>query len=555
MENNRLDYLRQKVLQLPFSPGVYIMKDKSGEIIYIGKAKALKNRVSSYFRSIDKHTEKVYRMVMHVHDFDYIVTDSEFEALVLECSLIKRHCPKYNILLKDDKGYHYIRIETGEFGKIQWVKQKLSDGADYLGPYTSSYAVRNAVEEANKVFMLPTCSRRFPQDIGKGRPCLNFHIKQCIAPCRGRITPAQYEEIKEEAIRFLKKGSQSTVTQLTAQMNEAAEALDFEKAARYRDRIRSIQKITQHQKVINSKLKEQDVIAVAQNGKKACIVLFKFREGRLVDKKDFMIGEIESLESARSAFLSRYYMNESDIPRQIMIDGEYEDAELILQYIREKAGRKVYITVPQRGEQHKLTEMAKTNAAEMLSLGSARTGKELSALDELARLLGLKEPPAYIEAYDISNIGSSVIVSGMVVFEDARPLKSNYRKFNIKSLSQPDDYSAMRETIQRRIARYLDENFFAAARPHSAGWRKGTCIDHSAGDTAKRAFDSRVRHGQGRQAPHPRHCGGRRGDRDQFPPPRLYAGQPDSGRGAPLHLCVQQQKAHQKLFGILPDAD
>ena len=456
MNNPRLEYLREKVRRLPKEPGVYLMRDKSGKIIYIGKAKALRNRVSSYFRSVEKHLEKVYKMVENVYDFETIVTDSEFEALVLECSLIKQYTPKYNILLKDDKGYSYIKVTPPPFSRIQAVLQKQeNDGCIYLGPYMSSYVVKQTVDEANKVFMLPTCSRKFPQEFRKGRPCLNFHIKQCVGLCRGRIDEAEYAARLEEALDFIRGGSARALERLKEQMLRASENLDFEKAAQYRDRIQAIERITDRQKVVSSKAADADIVAFTQSDSATAAAVLLFRNHRLVDKKDFVFYESGDLSAFRREFLLGYYRE--DIPRVIEVDGDFEDRELTEAYFSQKMGHKITITVPQRGEQAKLVEMARNNASQRLSHEVSRTGRELSALDELARLLGLGAPPAYIEAYDISNIGAGTIVGGMVVFEGGRPQKKYYRKFKMKTQLTPDDYASMREMLSRRFARYKEE--------------------------------------------------------------------------------------------------
>ena len=456
MENPFLARLREKARQLPLEPGVYIMRDKTDKIIYIGKAKALRNRVSSYFRSIEKHPEKVYKMVENVRDFETIVTDSEFEALVLECSLIKQYTPKYNILLKDDKGYSYIKITPPPYSRIQAVLQKQDDdGCTYLGPYMSSYMVKQLVEEANHVFQLPTCSRKFPQDFRKGRPCLNFHIKQCMGLCRGRVTEKEYAARLEEALDFIKGGSVKALKRLEEQMLLASENLEFEKAAQYRDRIQAIQKMGERQKVVSHKAAEADIIAFTQSENATSAAVLLFRDHRLVDKKDFVFYERGELSSFRRDFLLSYYRD--DIPRIIEVDGDFEDRELTEAYFSQKMGHKISITVPQRGDQAKLVEMAKNNAAQRLSHEVSRTGRELSALDEIARLLGLSAPPSYIEAYDISNIGAGTIVGGMIVFEGGRPQKKYYRKFRMKSQLTPDDYASMREMISRRFTRYHEE--------------------------------------------------------------------------------------------------
>lgn len=454
MDNPRLPVLAEKAHGLPLLPGVYIMKNKNGEIIYIGKAKALKNRVSSYFRAVDRHHPKVYQMVSRVFDFDYIVTDSEFEALVLECSLIKQHAPKYNILLKDDKGYSYIKIAPKSYSRIRQTFQRdEEEGARYIGPYVSSFVVNETVDEVNRAFMLPTCNRKFPQEFGQGRPCLNFHIKQCMGVCRGRISLEEYEEILSQAISYIKEGGAQSVERLTQRMDEYAEALQFEKAAQLRDRIKAIKRINDSQKVVFQSTVNQDVVALQRSEEDACAVVLKFREERLVDKEDFLLGVVDSLEEARLEFLLRYYTGAREIPKRIQLDGEIEDMALTARLFSEQAGYKVEIHVPQRGEQLRLVEMARTNAAERLSQKGRRTGREVAVLDELARLLGLGKPPVYIEAYDISNIGSDTVVGGMIVFENGHPLRKCYRKFTIKTVIGTDDYASMREVLTRRFER------------------------------------------------------------------------------------------------------
>ena len=473
MDNPRLEYLREKVKKLPLQPGIYIMKDKKGQIIYIGKAKALKNRVSSYFRSVEKHTPKVYRMVENVWDFEYIVTSSEFEALVLECSFIKQHTPKYNILLKDDKGYHYIRVGGGEYGKITACHQPQKDGARYLGPYISGYVVKQTVDEVNKVFLLPTCNRNFPQEIGKQRPCLNYHIKQCMAPCSGKISPQEYAEALEEAVSFLKGSSANIQKILTQKMMQAAEAMQYEKAARYRDRIRAIQGLAENQKVVSIRYEEEDVIALVQSSVKCCAVVLQFRDYRLVDKEYFMLDELSEfaqnasltdskeqavepmMQELRTQFVLRYYDMKQQVPKAVVLDGPPSCQQELEDYLCQKAQRSVQLLLPQTGDQMKLLQMAKENASQQIAEQTRRTSREISALDELARLLGLHQVPNYIEAYDISNIGSETIVAGMVVFEGGRPLKGAYRKFSVRSVvGKPDDYASMREVLTRRLERY-----------------------------------------------------------------------------------------------------
>lgn len=368
---DKIKELRTKALSLPLSPGVYIMRDKSKKIIYIGKAKALKNRVSQYFGSHTNHSPKVIKMVENVDTFDYIVTDSEFEALVLECSLIKQHSPRYNILLKDDKGYSYIKVTNEPWQRIKAVKQIEDDGAEYIGPYMSGYYVKNAVDQAVKIFKLPTCGKKFPQDIGKGRPCLNYHIKLCNAPCAGKIKYKEYKENIQEAIAFLKGGSTVDLKRMTEEMNEAAENLEFERAARIRDRISAVKRMSDSQKVVFSKVEEQDVIAVVTEGPRGCFEIFKFRNGSLYDREHFIIYDIDDLPQARSEFITGYYYARDTVPPRITVDGDVNDIELLQEWLSKKLGKKVSIVKPQKGEQLKLVEMCKTNASEHLEIGRA----------------------------------------------------------------------------------------------------------------------------------------------------------------------------------------
>ena len=450
--------LRKKAMDLPLSPGVYIMKNSSDEIIYIGKAKALKNRVSQYFGSDRNHTEKVRRMVSNVDHFDYIICSSEFEALVLECSLIKQHKPKYNILLKDDKGYSYIKISPGPWRRISFVMQQEDDGSQYLGPYMSAWYAKNAVDEAQKIFMLPSCSKVFPRDIGKSRPCLNYHIRQCSAPCAGRQTLEQYSEAVDSAISFLRSGDAQCVRIMTEKMEEAAEKLDFETAAKLRDRIAAVKKITEKQTVVETSVKEQDAAAVIFENGECCFAVLRFSEGRLFDKEAFVIkeaGDQQDAPALRSELLRRYYEMRERIPPVISLDGEAEDEELLEQWLSEKSGRAVRIAHPQKGGNMRIIEMCRENAAETLAQQHGHLGHELSALDELARLLGLPSPPRFIESYDISHLAGSDNVAGMVVFRDGRPYKSSYRRFEIKGFDGQDDYGSMNEVLTRRFEEYF----------------------------------------------------------------------------------------------------
>lgn len=456
MEMQKIAELRKKANTLPMEPGVYLMRDRRGEIIYVGKAKKLKNRVTSYFRGVEHHLPKVYRMVEQVQDFDYIVTDSEFEALVLECSLIKLHSPKYNILLKDDKGYHYVCVTREPYPRIKLAMQKADDGNEYIGPFVSSMVVKQTVEEANRVFLLPTCRRKFPEDFGKERPCLNFHIHQCMGVCRGKITPEAYREVLDEALQFIRSGGVQSVEVLTERMQQAAEALDFERAARYRDRISAIRRITEQQKVIEFPHESLDVLGWVQGEDKIYCSLLVLREGRLRDKKDFSFDCMAEPEEIVTEFLLSYYMQAEAAPAEVFLDRELPDRALLEQLLREHRGKKIQFTVPQRGESRKLCQMTQNNAAQELARDTNRTGREIAALTELGRLLGLSHPPDYIEAFDISNIGGSTIVGGMTVFRRGRPEKRLYKKFTIRDMAAPDDYAAMEQMLTRRLTHYKE---------------------------------------------------------------------------------------------------
>ena len=441
-------------MALPKLPGVYIMRDKDRNIIYIGKAKALKNRVSQYFGSQNNHMEKVRRMVSNVDDFDYIITDSEFEALILECSLIKQNTPKYNILLKDDKGYSYIKVTGDKWKKISYSLQQDDTTATYIGPYKSSYYVKSAVEEANRIFMLPTCNRQFPRDIRKARPCLNYHIKQCCAPCTGRVSLSDYNERVDSALRFLRGGSASAITEMTKEMNEAAEKLDFEKAAKIRDRISAVKKMNDKQKVVDIKVDEQDVIAYITDGDKGTFEVFRFKDGRLFDREHFMVDNDNDSTEMMSEFITRYYTLRDDVPKQITLDREVTDFELLEEWLSKKRGARVHIVVPQRGDQKQLVDMCRKNATERLAQTKGSTTGEYSVLEELREALGLEKIPEYIEAYDNSNLSGTENVCGMVVCEKGKMNKSAYKKFKIKGFDGQDDYASMAEVIDRRLTEY-----------------------------------------------------------------------------------------------------
>ncbi len=457
--NQKLNELKQKANRLPLDPGVYIMKNKNGEIIYIGKAKALKNRVTQYFGSGNNHTEKVRKMVENVNDFEYIVCDSEFEALILENSLIKQNQPKYNILLKDDKGYSYIKITKEKWPRIESAKM-LDNSGEFIGPYNSGFIVKETVDETRKIFKLPSCNRSFDKPT---RPCLNFHIGICSAPCRCKMSFDDYLESIEAAKEFIKNGDSDklSVEALKKKMEIAAENLQFETAAKLRDRINAINKIKEKQKVVSISYKAQDVFSAALIGETACVAVFTYRNYKLSDKKHYFVDGFPDKKAVYSEFLQQYYIKKTDIPNRILIDVE-DDFSVTERWLSEKIGRKVEFINPKQGEMLKTLNMCLNNAAENLAEKTERTGREMSALNELASLLGLSQPPRYIEAYDISNTAGSDNVAGMIVFKDARPLKSAYKRFKIKGFIGQDDYRSMAEVLDRRFNEYkngVDEGF------------------------------------------------------------------------------------------------
>ncbi len=452
-ENIKLRELKAKANRLPLTPGVYIMKDKNGNIIYIGKAKSLKNRVTQYFGAGSGHSDKVRKMVSLVDDFEYVLCDSEFEALILENSLIKQNQPKYNILLKDDKGYHYIKITNGKWRKITTSMQIDDKSAEYIGPYYSSAVVKDTVAEVRKIFKLPDCNRSFDK---YSKPCLNYHIGLCDAPCRANISAEQYNKTIDSAISFINHGGDDMVKLLQDEMTVAAEKLDFEYAAKLRDRINAIKKLNDSQKVVMCTYKNQDVFASAVIENTACMAVLVFRNSKLTDKKHFIIDTFTDKNDLYSQFLSQYY-SDGDIPSRIIIDNELESKGLLEQWLCEKSGKRVEIILPQRGEQKDLVNMCRNNAADNLAQKTELMGREMSALNELARLLGLPSAPRVIESYDISNTAGDENVAGMVVFRDGKPYKPHYRMFKIKSFVGQDDYRSMAEVLDRRFTEYENQ--------------------------------------------------------------------------------------------------
>lgn len=455
--NPRLPFLQQKTAALTLSPGVYLMKNAQGKIIYIGKAKSLRHRVTSYFRDHPDHTPKTAKMVSQVYDYDFIVTGSEYEALILECSLIKQHKPPYNILLKDDKGYHYIKISAPPYARITAELHITEDGGTYLGPYMSGFTARQTVNAVNRMFRLPTCRKTFPESFRKARPCLNYHIGQCMGVCRGDIPEDRYAEVVADAERFIRSGGDKTVSALEERMHAAAERLDFEEAARLRDRIGAIRKAGEKQDIMDAVRTDTDVIGTAENGGVTVFSVLIYRGGRLCDQHSFSVSAEALSEQPLDDFLTQYYSGKtgSDLPRTVLLEALPAEPELLSALLTERAGRAVAIEQPVRGTRLRLVQMAKENAAEKLSIGAGRTGRELQALEELGRVLGLEKPPVRIESYDISNLASSAMVAGMVVFENGRPLKSAYRRFSVKELHGQDDYASMQEVVRRRFGEYF----------------------------------------------------------------------------------------------------
>jgi excinuclease ABC subunit C len=456
--NENLEFLREKAGKLSKSPGVYLMKDKGGKILYIGKAKTLKSRVSSYFsdNSISEHSPKTWKLVSLIHDFDFIVTGSELDALVLEAGLIKRHNPKYNIKLKDASGYNYIKVSGGDFPKLSYTLKTDDKTAKYIGPYASGFNIRQTVDEVCRIFMLPSCNKKFPQDFGRSRTCLNFQIKRCMGVCRGKVTQDEYNSIIQSALDYIKKGSKESIKQLTSEMEKAAEELNFELAAKLRDRINAIQKTETGQKIQASKTTDYDIVACALDAELVAVTVIKYRGGRLFDKENFFLGDEYEVKQLLSDFLMEYYSDE--IPAEIYTEEEPEDKELLESYFAEKRGKRVSIVVPRRGEGLTQVTLAKSNAREYLALKVGRSVKELGALEELAKILGLPKPPLYIESYDISNMGEATKVGGMVVYKNGKPFKANYRKFTIKDVAGTDDYACMQEVLRRRFSRYMNKN-------------------------------------------------------------------------------------------------
>ena len=462
MENSNFD-IQEELKKLPGRPGVYIMHDENDHIIYVGKAISLKNRVRQYFQSSRNKGVKIEQMVTHIRRFEYIVTDSELEALVLECNLIKEHHPKYNTMLMDDKTYPFIKVTTNEdFPRVMMSRKMLKDKARYFGPYTSSQAVRDTIDLIHKLYHLRSCNRSLPRDIGKERPCLNYHIKQCDAPCQGYISQEEYGKAVSQVIRFLNGSYDSVLNELEKKMNAASEALEFEKAIEYRELINSIKKVSQKQKITDSSGEDRDVLAVASEDEDAVVQIFFIRGGRLIGRDHFYlrISRDESASEILNSFVLQYYAGTPFIPAELMLQEEIEDRRLLEEWLTAKRGQKVMLKVPQKGMKEKLVELARENAALVLSKDKERLkreeGRTIGAVKEIASLLGLGEI-IRMEAFDISNTNGFESVGSMVVYEKGRPKRNDYRKFRIKGIKGADDYGSMREVLTRRFKHGLRE--------------------------------------------------------------------------------------------------
>lgn len=450
--------IEESVKNLPTNPGVYLMYDKNDEIIYVGKAKNLKNRVSSYFRKNSSHTPKVIAMVENIVRFEYIIVGSEFEALVLECNLIKQHQPYYNILLKDDKAYPYIRITINEdYPRIMLARKVLKDNAQYFGPYLNARVVNETIDMVKTIFNVRSCNRVLPRDIGKGRPCLNYQIGKCSAPCSNKISQAEYKKQFDKIVDFLNGNHSEVLKILEKSMVDAAEKLQFEKAAKLRDKIETIKHIRDRQRITSTSLNNKDVIAMADIGIYVCIILLNIRDGKMINREHFIIknSDKESKENLMTDFVKQHYSMTDFIPNKIFIQENIEDMDLIQQWLSNKCGNKITLKVPLRGDNAKLIKMAESNAVELLKLHILKvdTGKKKinDLIYQIKSTFGLENPPMRIESYDISNISGADSVGVCVVYENGVPKKSDYRLFNIQSVEGADDYESIRETLYRRL--------------------------------------------------------------------------------------------------------
>ena len=463
------DELKEKAHALPLKPGVYIMQDAKNEVIYVGKAKALKNRVSQYFANLASHTEKTRAMVGQIDHFDVIVADSEFEALILENSLIKRHQPRYNILLKDDKGYPYIRLTVKEdYPNFSLANRPAEDGARYFGPYGSRGATQGIIDALRLALRLPSCHKKFPRDIGRERPCLNYHMGQCDGYCRPGVDQGRYREAMDQAVRLLEGKFQEVGEELQTEMARAAEELRFEKAAELRDRYRAIELLSKRQKVVAASLADTDVVGFHRGeATRSCFVVLHYVDGELAAKDWDLIDTPmeEDTSDVVSALVRQYYGSRGRLPGQILLPCELEDEAPLTRMLSEQAGCRVSLVTPQRGAKMDLIRLANKNAAEEVERWTSREERQNKLLELLGRMLDLEGAPRRMESYDISNQGADDIVASMVVYVDGKPLKRDYRQFKLKDMAGPDDYAAMEQVLTRRFQRYLDGDEKFAGRP------------------------------------------------------------------------------------------
>lgn len=455
--------IQEELKKLPGRPGVYIMHDEHDDIIYVGKAVSLKNRVRQYFQSSRGKSVKIQQMVERIRRFEYIVTDSELEALVLECNLIKEYRPKYNTMLKDDKGYPFIKVTLGEaYPRVLFSHTMKKDKSKYFGPYTSGGAVKDTIELIRKLYKLRSCNRSLPRDIGKERPCLYYHIGQCQGPCQGYVNQEEYRKSLDEAMDFLNGNRAPVVKMLEEKMMQASEEMDFEKAIEYRDLITSIRQLTENQKVTRSDGEDKDVLAMAVDGGDAVMQVFFIREGKMIGREHFFlqVAPHDTKSAILDSFIKQYYAGTPFVPRELMLEEDIEDHDVVEQWLTEKRGQRVYLRVPKKGTKEKLVELARENASIVLRQDRDRIkreeGRTIGAVHELERMLGITSA-SRMEAYDISNISGFESVGSMIVYEKGKPKRSDYRKFKIKNVQGPDDYASMEEVLTRRFTHGLEE--------------------------------------------------------------------------------------------------
>ncbi len=448
------DELKEKALTLPYAPGVYIMRDKTDKVIYVGKAKKLKNRVSQYFQDTASHSPKTRIMVSHIHHFDVIVAASEFEALVLECSLIKRYLPKYNILLKDDKGYPYLRLNMKEmYPAITMVSRLAEDGADYYGPYGGRGVTADVMEAIRLTLKLPGCHKQFPRDIGRDRPCLNYHMNQCAGWCQEKMTCTQYRETMLQARQLLQGNYKTVAEDIRQQMLAAADNLEFELAASLRDRLAAVENLGQKQLVTAGTLADTDVVGYGETEAKACFAVLHFSGGNLLDKEYEIFPRPDDRQEAVSSLLKQFYLSRGLAPRRVLLPFELEDGELFAELLEQQYQRRPKLHLPQRGDNVRLVELACKNAFEEAQRVTGKEERSHATLDLLGKMLAM-EAPQRIESFDISNISGTDIVASMVVFAEGKPRKSDYKRFKVEGLADQDDYASMHQVVKRRFAHY-----------------------------------------------------------------------------------------------------